>query len=136
MTIEEAILKDGFIVTPVKGTSMMPMLDSRTDRAVIEAFNGKLNRGDVVLYKRNNGSYVLHRLVKTGNKGLVFCGDNHFALEYGVTEDMCLGVLKGYFRGEDYFDLQKSRKYKFYKVFYANRRVLKKLLYPFFKKRK
>ena len=49
MTIEEAIKKDGFIVTPVKGTSMMPMLDSRTDRAVIEAFNGRLNKGDVVL---------------------------------------------------------------------------------------
>ena len=26
--------------------------------------------------------------------------------------------------------------YKLYKAFYANRRVLKKLLYPFFKKRK
>ena len=136
MTIEEAILKDGFIVTPVKGTSMLPMLDSRTDRAVIEAFSGKLNKGDVVLYKRKNDTYVLHRLVKTGKKGLVFCGDNHFALEYGVTPDMCLGVLKGYFRGETYVDLQKSRKYKFYKAFYANRRILKKLLYPFLKKRK
>ena len=133
MTIEDALKKDGFLVTPVKGTSMMPMLCARTDRAVIENLTGDLTRGEVVLYKRKNGAYVLHRLVKTGKKGLVFCGDNHFALEYGVTKDMCLGVLKGYFRGETYVDLRKSRKYKFYKAFYANRRVLKKLLYPFFK---
>lgn len=133
MTIEETLLKDGFIVTPVKGTSMMPMLSARTDKAVIEKLSGTLSRGDVVLYKRKNGAYVLHRLVKTGKKGLVFCGDNHFALEYGITPDMCLGVLKGYFRGENYVDLSKSRKYGFYKAFYANRRILKKLLYPFFK---
>lgn len=136
MTIEETLLKDGFIVTPVKGTSMMPMLDARTDKAVIEQFSGKLIRGDVVLYKRKDGAYVLHRLVKKGKHGLVFCGDNHFALEYGITYDMCLGVLKGYFRGENYVDLKKSRKYKFYKAFYANRRILKKLLYHILKKRK
>lgn len=136
MTIEETLEKNGYLITPVKGTSMLPMLDSRTDKAVIEEFNGTLKRGDVVLYKRKSGVLVLHRLVKICKKGLVFCGDNHFSLEYGITKDMCLGVMKGFFRAEYYVDLQKNRKYKAYKIFYGNRRVLKKLLYYFFKKHK
>lgn len=55
----------GTLPLTVKGGSMMPFLRPQKDRVVLSAatFMG-LHRCDVVLARRTDGSYVLHRVWK------------------------------------------------------------------------
>lgn len=51
------------VPVPVKGVSMRPFLRN-ADFAYLVQLPGKLKRGDIVLYQRLNGQYVLHRIYK------------------------------------------------------------------------
>ena len=64
ITIEEGLLNNGYIVYGFKGTSMNPMLKSGRDKAYIEKVTKPLKKGDIALYKRLTGEYVLHRVIK------------------------------------------------------------------------
>ena len=127
-SIEQALEKDGFIFTTFKGTSMNPLLISGRDKVYIEKPNGRLSKGDVALYNRSDGSYILHRVFKVLPNSYVFWGDNHFALEYGITDGDILGVAKGYYKGEKYIDVKKSFRYKLYKAFWCKWVWLRKVL--------
>ena len=130
-SIEQALEKEGFIFTEFKGTSMNPLLISGRDKVYIEKPNGRLKRGDVALYNRSNGSYILHRVFKVLDNSYVFWGDNHFMLEYGITDQNVLGVMKGYYKGEKYIDLDKSKKYSLYKLFWCSSVGFRKFLHFF-----
>lgn len=59
------ILRQGREVSiPVKGNSMAPFLRERRDAVLLGLFSRKPNKGDVVLYRRSNGQYVLHRIFR------------------------------------------------------------------------
>ena len=118
----------GFICTEIKGTSMNPLLFEGVNKVVIERPLNRLKKGDVALYKRDSGEYVLHRVMKVLNDSYVFCGDNHFVLEYGITDAHVLGVMKGYYKGEKYVNIEKSFKYKLYKLFWCNSLSFRKFL--------
>ncbi len=91
--IEKVMAENGFYVTHPKGTSMLPLIRQGHATAVIVP-KEKLEKYDVALYKRKNGTYVLHRVVKIKNGAYVFCGDNQCFYEYGITHDMVIGVMK------------------------------------------
>lgn len=76
------------------GTSMMPLLREYKDLFLIEKkTDERCRKYDVVLYKRANEQYVLHRILKVQKKDYVLCGDHQFHREYGVTEEQILGVM-------------------------------------------
>ena len=52
----------GSAVLPITGTSMMPMLRNGIDSVVIIPVSRPLKKGDIPLYKRDNGKYVVHRI--------------------------------------------------------------------------
>ena len=81
---------------------------------VIEKINRPLKVNDVVLFKRDNGQYVLHRLVRFRKGAYVFRGDNQTFNEYGITDRHVLGVLVGFYRGNRYIDCETDKKYKKY----------------------
>lgn len=59
----------------VTGNSMRPMLLDRISRVRLRAPES-VRRGDVVLYRRENGDYVLHRVVRVRReRTLDLCGD-------------------------------------------------------------
>ena len=59
------LVSEGKIVsTVISGGSMLPFLSPQRDYAFLERISRKLRRGDIVLYKRPNGDYVLHRIRK------------------------------------------------------------------------
>lgn len=64
----------------VTGFSMHPMLTPLRDRVWLRAFQGDVRRGDVILYRRDNGQYVLHRVIKLAEP-LICCGDNQWQKE-------------------------------------------------------
>lgn len=128
ITLEQAIIDNGFIIYGFKGTSMNPLLKSGRDKAYVEKVKKPLKKGDIALYKRESGEYILHRVMKAKNGVYTFCGDNHFILEPNITESQILGVCTGYFKGDKFIEFKKSFKYKVYLIFWGKclftRRIL------------
>ena len=105
-TFEEQLKKNGRIMYRVMGDSMLPLLRSGSDVAVIvNAPSGqRLKKHDVALYKRAGGQYVLHRVLKVRKKSYVTCGDNRFFVESGVNDDQIIGVLECVIRDGERID--------------------------------
>ena len=63
-SLEQVLIRDGFVVTDFKGTSMNPLFKMGRDRVYIEKPKSRLKKGDIALYNRADGSYILHRVYK------------------------------------------------------------------------
>ncbi len=99
LTFEERLAADGKLIHTNLGDSMMPFLREGRDLMIIEPRpEGRCKRLDAVLYKRPNGKYVLHRILKVRKNDYVLCGDNRIMREFGVQEDWIFGVLTGIIR--------------------------------------
>lgn len=92
-TFEEIIENDGKLVYSNVGDSMRPLIRQDRDLLVIEPVSGRLRKYDVPLYKRDNGQYVLHRILKVRPDDYVICGDNRWSKETGITDRQIVGVL-------------------------------------------
>ena len=97
-SFEEEIKKSGRIIYTNVGDSMMPYIKQGRDVLVISEVNGRLNKYDVPLYKRDSGQYVLHRILKVRENDYVICGDNRWNKEYGITDRHIIGILTGVIR--------------------------------------
>jgi len=59
----------------------------------------KLQRYDIPLYQRKNGSYVLHRIVKVEKDGTYTCaGDGQTSLETGVKREQIIAIIQSFTR--------------------------------------
>lgn len=66
---------------PVTGTSMCPFLYPG-DTAYLSHTDSPLKKGDLVLFTRSNGQYVLHRIVKVNRDGsFLLLGDSQLQKE-------------------------------------------------------
>lgn len=93
-TYEQELAQKGFLLYTTVGRSMRPFLRSGEDLMRIEARpEARLKAGDVVLYRRKSGRYVLHRIVKVRKADYVLCGDNCWQLEPGIRDEQILGKL-------------------------------------------
>lgn len=76
----------------VVGNSMYPLFrDGIETVTMVKACNVK--KYDVILYRRDEGSYVLHRVVGIGKDGYKLCGDNQLVVEYPVKESSVIAVM-------------------------------------------
>lgn len=98
--IEEQ-LKEGKYISTLVGNSMQPLLKSRKDQVVVEKINSPLKKYDMVLYIRDNGQYVCHRIIKIKKDRYLICGDNRYKIE-NVFPKQILGVVTGYYRNGKY----------------------------------
>lgn len=112
-SFEEEIKKSGRIIYTNVGDSMMPYIKQGRDVLVISEVNGRLNKYDVPLYKRDSGQYVLHRILKVRENDYVICGDNRWNKEYGITDRHIIGILTGVIRDGQEIPVT-SRKYRIY----------------------
>ncbi len=93
--IEEAFSRGADFKIPITGTSMNPLLYQGRDFVKIVKPQLPLAVGDIPLYRRADGTFVLHRVVKIKADGeYVLCGDNQFLLETGITDANIIGVVK------------------------------------------
>lgn len=93
--IEEAFNRGLDFQIPITGTSMNPLLYQNRDFVRIVKPQLPLKLGDIPLYRRNDGAFVLHRVVAIKDNGeYVMCGDNQFILEFGITDKNIIGVAK------------------------------------------
>jgi len=75
VSTEEIISNFGWAIRTFKGTSMMPLLKQDKD-AVKLVKPDTLKKYDIVLFVRNNGDLVLHRIVKIRRDVFYIRGDN------------------------------------------------------------
>ena len=97
-TFEKELNENGRLIYRNAGDSMKPLIRQGKDLVVIEKAEGRLKKYDVPLYRRNNGQYVLHRILKVRKDDYVLCGDNRRMREYGIGDEQIIGVLTAVIR--------------------------------------
>ena len=116
--MEQCLQELGYAVVPIRGTSMWPLLKEGKSRVQVEAKEGKkLRKGDIVLYRRQDGTLVLHRIVKVEDDTFLVCGDHQWKLEERIAADQILAVAQGFYRNGRYMD-DNTWWYRLYKVFW------------------
>lgn len=111
-TIRMILEKNGEFRMYPKGTSMLPLIRQKKDSVVLVR-PVKLLKNDIVFYKRDNGQYILHRILEVQKDGYVLCGDNQFVKEYGIRDHHVIGVVKAIWRENKYITLL-NKKYRLY----------------------
>lgn len=96
----------------VTGVSMKPMLVEHRDSVLLTPVTAKPKPGDIFLYRRESGSFVLHRLVGVMPEGYLFCGDNQCVRER-VTQEQLLAIVSGFTRKGK----QRSLKNPLYRIY-------------------
>ncbi len=91
--ITETLSSGQEFTLPITGTSMLPLLKERRDSVSIKQPQFPLKKGDLPLYRRADGAFVLHRVVGLDEGGYIMSGDNQIEAEYGISEDMIIGVV-------------------------------------------
>lgn len=126
--IEDAIKDGGEFRLITAGTSMLPMLRDRKDTVILRKVEGKLKKYDLPLYKRADGSFVLHRIVGIGKDGYKMSGDNHPMIEYPVKEEQIIAVVTGFIK-DGKLTQTNSFGYRFYCIWHCGvRKPMRKLI--------
>ena len=76
-----------------KGISMEPLIYQGRDAVYISKPEGRLKKYDIAFFKRLNGEYVLHRVIKVRADSYDFCGDNQWQVERGITDSQIIGIV-------------------------------------------
>ena len=129
ISFEDYLDRYGRLVWTNVGTSMLPLLRQGRDLFTVEKRGpGRLQAGDVVLYRRPPNQYVLHRIVEVRERDYVILGDNCVNREYGIVDGDILGVMTGFQRnGKQHAVTDRGyRLYTFYILHTAGLRILLK----------
>lgn len=97
--IQELLAGGSTVQLTVTGISMRPMLVHRRDQVELILPPSKLQRYDIPLYQRENGNFILHRIVKVEKDGTYTCaGDGQTILETGVEQEQIVAVVCSFIR--------------------------------------
>lgn len=142
--MKETLDENGEVSFVSSGVSMLPTIRDRKDTVTIVKPQGKLKKGDVPFYKRDNGQYILHRVIYVNGDTYVLRGDNQWINEYNIRQDQVIGVLKSIERNGKVYSVD-SKRYKayvallptirwVYRIFNAVKRRLKNFINYLFKR--
>lgn len=95
-----------------QGYSMLPMIRQGKDSVVISPLPEKLRKYDLPLYQRDDGHFILHRVVKVADT-YTCIGDNQFDYEPGVRHDQLIAIVTGFYREGKYWSVTDPR-YRIY----------------------
>ena len=91
----EQLLREGNIIRiKPQGYSMYPLFIPERDEALIQQTDyTDCHRNDVVLYRRDQGILVLHRICRITSDGFYMVGDNQYEVEGPLRQDQIIGKL-------------------------------------------
>ena len=67
--INEVLESGGEFLLSPKGTSMLPLIVHGQDRVVLKKYTGEAKKYDIAFYRRTDGAFVLHRIIKKQKDG-------------------------------------------------------------------
>ncbi len=126
--IREILAESGEVSFVSAGVSMLPTIRDRKDTVTLVRPQGKLKKGDVPFYQRDNGQYILHRVIYVNGDTYVMRGDNQWENEYNVRHDQIIGVLYSFDRDGKTHKVTDTG-YKLYVKFLPLIRVYRKYYY-------
>lgn len=122
--LAELINSGADVTITVTGNSMKPMLCHLRDTVLLTKCNpASLKKGDIPLYRRESGSYILHRILKVNEGSYDIAGDHQYILERDVKKTQVLCVVKGFTRNGKYHSVDEVG-YRVYSFVW-------RLLFPF-----
>ena len=77
----------------ISGNSMSPFLVHGRDTVYLSRLDRPAKKGDVLLYKRESGSYILHRVYKVEKDSYTMVGDAQTQLEQGIRQDQIIAIM-------------------------------------------
>ena len=116
--MKEQLDSGGSTSFTIKGISMTPMLKNGVDSVRLIKPVFPLKKYQLPLYRRKDGSFILHRIVKVTENGYVCRGDHQFIDEKYVTDDMVVAVTEAYTHNGKWisFDSFSQKAYAFFRV--------------------
>lgn len=117
LTIDSCLKKNGFVMSTIVGVSMLPTLRQNSDRVIIEVPKELLKKYDIALYKRQDGKYVLHRVIAVGNDSYVIRGDNTY-IEECVSFENVKGVVTHFVRRGKMVDVMDKKYLNYVRLLY------------------
>lgn len=77
----------------ISGDSMSPFLQDGRDTVYLSKLTEDPQRGDMILYRRDNGTYILHRIYEITGATYTLIGDGQVSLEPGIRRDQMLAIV-------------------------------------------
>lgn len=89
------LLREGKTVSlNISGSSMAPFFVHQRDRVLLSPVTETLKKGDIAIFQRQDGRYVLHRICRvTGDKQYYFIGDAQTEAEGPIQREQIFGIV-------------------------------------------
>ena len=132
-TIRQTLAQGKSVTFTPGGVSMLPVLRPNRDSVILSPLPQRLKKYDLPLYRRDNGQYVLHRVVKVGET-YTCLGDNQVYTEPGISHEQMIGVVTEFVRDGKKIPVTDLRYRIYSRVWYYSRffrkccRKLKRIL--------
>lgn len=97
--MQEILSSGGSFALTVTGSSMFPFILGGRDQVTLSPITRPLKKYDLPLYRRRDGAFVLHRIVRVEKDGsYTCCGDHQWALEKGLEADQMIAIATAFVR--------------------------------------
>lgn len=77
----------------ISGNSMLPFLVHGRDTVYLSKVTAPLKRGDMILYRRDSGAYILHRICGMEGDTCCLVGDAQPVIERGIRREQVLAIV-------------------------------------------
>ena len=101
------------------GNSMWPFLKHRHQTVIIQKISTTVNKFDVIFFRRENGDYVLHRVIDVDGDCFIVRGDSQLFTER-VKKDQVFGVMTGFYKGKKFVSSSDEKYLKKVEKWYKN----------------
>lgn len=112
----------------VTGNSMFPLLCDRRDSVLLTGASSA-SLYDVVLFVRETGEAVMHRVIKVTPEGYTILGDNQFVSEGPIKPEQIVAKAIGFYRG-GHFISEKNFLYRAYSIIWSKAIKIRHKLLP------
>lgn len=126
--IEDKLNNGESIVFSPSGVSMLPLFKQGRDSVTLCAINNEIKKDDIVFFKKEDGTFVLHRVLKIHENGYDIIGDNNIHAEVNIKRNQIIGIVSSYKRGDKTYTLNSFR-YNIYCRALKYRRFIRKVIY-------
>lgn len=110
-----------------RGKSMLPTIVEGED-SVLLAPPEEVKVWDAVLYQRENGQYVLHRIVAEHEDCYDMCGDNQLIIEKNVPKTALIAKVTGIYKGNVYRSVNDAAYQENVRRLYAKKKLQRVIL--------
>lgn len=103
--IKKMVDEEKQVQLTVTGNSMFPLFSHLRDSVVVKKAD-EYKKYDIILYVRNNGDLILHRIVKVKDGVFYLCGDNQTVIEHPIYKEQVIGKVVAFTRKDKEFQFE------------------------------